>query len=563
MISDVYNIVLTPSKVLWKQSMVVMLSAITNCKRKCHFFIMQSDWNEKQKLSVIDFVSKYQGNSVDFVNVNNDELKFFKPWKGYYSAYYKTVAHLYLPNDLDRVLYLDCDTFVNKDIEKLYDMDFNDKFLIGCIERASLEQFNNESEAGLEKHGCLNTGVVLFNLEKFRQNINFETYKNIVDTFNDGYFADQGLLSYMFNEKMLLLPSYKYNHVLFQEGDRKKKFSYNYIFSLSKSDREKYLTEPYHDEQYDSDGDNTIFHFTGAYDPLKAFPVIEDGKFTYPYVPDLLSFNLEKKYAEPFWTKWWNFAQKLPTDIYHAFTEQAVEYIRNRVKQELTWMTNAKNFFEKLSVDFMTDSKFVNFIKSLNGKKVVLLKSQDAAGRFLTKILQNNKTEIIFSSPKPNLTKLTEDEWQKSKGCDFIICCDVHVTTSSERDGIKTVMLKDVLSDSTLSGKPGWNAPIAENNDSILSKIKNTNDEILDKVINLPAQFDEITKEHTESLIKQNEELTANLSDTSLKLRTAERQIKDLEIERDALKNRISKMQSTRSWRYTRIFRKNKKDEKI
>lgn len=57
-------------------------------------------------------------------------------------------------------------------------------------------------------------------------------------------------------------------------------------------------------------------------------------------------------------------------------------------------------------------------------------------------------------------------------------------------------------------------------------------------------------------LTSENVRINSSLSD-------ANHHIEELEKERDILKSRITEMQSTRSWRYTRIFRKNKKDEEI
>lgn len=564
-----YNIVLTPSAVLWKQSMIVMLSAMINCKTNCHFYVMQSNWSNEQKEIVKKFIVSFPENDITFIDVDDKLFAAFRSWRGFHTTYYKMIAHIFLPLTVERILYLDCDLFINKDIEALYNMDFEDNYLIAATEELSLDGYIKRSESGsLHKHGFFNAGVILLNVKKFRDdNITIDFYTSYLTKLKDQeYLADQGLLNYIFYDKVKVIPSYKYNHMLYQAGSENKLYSFKHVFSLSFEERKKSVCPPYWEEMYSEEENASIVHFAGVVSkPWEIVQYIQEGKEKI-FIP-VLKHSLKLEDVESYYIAWWSIAKKLPYEIYMQLLYESNStaasncILADQYKMQLTWMTNAKNFFEKLSVDFMTDSKFVNFIRSLNDKKIVLLKSQDAAGRFLTKILQNNKTEILFSSPKPNLTKLTADEWQKCKECDVIICCDVHVTTSSERDGIKTVMLKDVLSDSTLSGKPSWSdSPVEEINDALF-KIKNTDEEILDKVINLPAQFDEITKVHTQPLIKQNEELTANLSDTSLKLKTAEQQIKDLEIERDALKNRIFEMQSARSWRYTRIFRKNKKDE--
>lgn len=110
-----YNILITPSSELFKQTLVVMMSAILNCKFPCNFYIMQCTWTEQQKEECRMFVSSYPQNAVEFIEVDENVFKFFTPWKGRFGTYYKLLAHLYLSESVDRILYLDCDSFINKD----------------------------------------------------------------------------------------------------------------------------------------------------------------------------------------------------------------------------------------------------------------------------------------------------------------------------------------------------------------------------------------------------------------------------------------------------------------
>ena len=79
------------------------------------------------------------------------------------AMYYRLRLPDLLPNK-KRVLYLDCDTLIYKDLTKLYNYDISDKYFTGMLEPRDL------SYLGLNVKNYINTGVMLFNLEELRKN---------------------------------------------------------------------------------------------------------------------------------------------------------------------------------------------------------------------------------------------------------------------------------------------------------------------------------------------------------------------------------------------------------
>lgn len=590
---NVYNILLTPSKMLYKQAMIVMMSAITNCKMKCHFYIMQSDWEDEQKKICKEFISAYPGNEIDIIDVDNKKYEFLTSWKGFHNTYYKIAAHLFLPDDVCRVLYLDCDTIITKDIGKYYTMAFNDCHMIASAERTSLAHFLTETKNGYEKHGCFNGGVILFNLEKFRQdNITFDTYFKVVSEFKDSYFADQGLLSYMFKDSMILLPSYKYNHLVFQEGGEDKKFSFRYAFSLSNEEKKNILTQPYWDEEYDPEEDGTIVHFTGAYDPLLSFPIKKDKKITFPYSPNILAFNVEKKYVEPYWIMWWNMAGKLPLEVYQDIVQEAFLYFEQCKKRELTWITNVERFFEEVSYGIFNANCFAGFIEEIkkHNKKVAVIKNEVICGKFLTNILNSEGIEIVFSTSKGMMKELTDSELKSCDAADIVINCDIHNSNVDEYRGYRSVKIQDILKDTSYAEyavnhiseyavKKITNSVNALN-ETLSERIQKMSDQMAGQYEAYQADIKRLNEKNNDhvtaeaelkctigtlenknnALLTQNENLSSNLAETSVNLASANKRTKELEIECDELRQVISEMENSRSWRYTKFLRKKKKE---
>ncbi len=143
--------------------------------------------------------------------------EYGKGWVG--EAYYSLCAHLLLPKEVDRVLYLDAgDTLVVNDIEKYYFCDFDDKSLLVTGGRyktsnGALVKYTQEDLGDLDVglpgilRGLFNSGSYLLNLNKLRRDgITINDYLFIVEKLREIYgagnkeiyFGDQGLLSVAF-----------------------------------------------------------------------------------------------------------------------------------------------------------------------------------------------------------------------------------------------------------------------------------------------------------------------------------------------------------------------------
>lgn len=118
-----------------------------------------------------------------------------------------------LPPDMDRILYLDADIIIDGDIEALYHTDLQDQYLAAC------GQYYKEVDGNFFKIGadpkkgdCFNSGVVIFNLNKFRTNVTFCTYKEAAEVSGYNFsLADQGILNIVFWNKCIYLDTMLYN----------------------------------------------------------------------------------------------------------------------------------------------------------------------------------------------------------------------------------------------------------------------------------------------------------------------------------------------------------------
>ena len=125
---------------------------------------------------------------VEAVNVSGQTF-FSKDSPNYHSAWtYMSLMRLALPlmyPDLDRVLYLDVDTIVERDISELFELEFG-----GCY-FAAVPEYAKSNDDRL----YVNAGVLLLNMKKLRDGMAQE----LIDEANAAYhqYPDQDVINLM------------------------------------------------------------------------------------------------------------------------------------------------------------------------------------------------------------------------------------------------------------------------------------------------------------------------------------------------------------------------------
>lgn len=113
----------------------------------------------------------------------------------------------------------------------------------------------------------------------------------------------------------------------------------------------------------------------------------------------------------------------------------------------LTTTQNALTFTKALCFDRWENDTFYKNIEKLkaNNQKVAILRSSDVAGQILLKALEKCKVDVIFTTAASDLTRLSDEDFEKCRQADIIISANVHSNVTTERDGIKAVLIKDLL----------------------------------------------------------------------------------------------------------------------
>ena len=216
--------------------------------------------------------------------------------------------------NVDKVLYLDSDLIINKDISELFELDISSFYAAvarrpGFINKPLRYTFSSlRYSTGIPNNCYFNSGVMLLNLKKMRlENVT----EKLIDIVRNAFypFIDQDPLNEVFLGKVLFV-SYIYNfnaHVLF-------------LRDFQKLNKEEFSNK-YADEK-DCIQDQKIFHFSGIYKPWKYhLPWITDIFLKYyyvsPYKKELLKLKSpmpELIKAENAFKEWRFPREKIPKD---------------------------------------------------------------------------------------------------------------------------------------------------------------------------------------------------------------------------------------------------------
>lgn len=181
---------------------VLMTSIGENNSCEINYYVLiNEEFSDENKESLMRVASKYN-NSISFYTITPDDTKDFPVKKDYQpshitiAAYYRLFVADILPNDVKKVLYLDCDIIVRHSIEALWNEDIED-YAIGVVR--DCDEYSESKDNRLPypmKEGYFNSGVLLINLDYWRKNKCYDLFEEFARTYNEKIiYHDQDVLN--------------------------------------------------------------------------------------------------------------------------------------------------------------------------------------------------------------------------------------------------------------------------------------------------------------------------------------------------------------------------------
>jgi lipopolysaccharide biosynthesis glycosyltransferase len=212
------NIALCMNSKYVMPSMVCITSILENNKSPIDFYILYSNLTDREIDSMKRQVEKY-GKQYSLIPIKIDEHNYLMgPIHGRSKeAYYRLLIPTVLPESVERCLYIDGDTLIQKPLDVFYNSPFEDKALIVCEDVGEILFFHKERHSVLNipiEYRYFNSGVLLFNLTYFREGYDSKIIFDYIENNPEKLkFLDQDVLNALFYDKVKFSYSSLYDYL--------------------------------------------------------------------------------------------------------------------------------------------------------------------------------------------------------------------------------------------------------------------------------------------------------------------------------------------------------------
>lgn len=189
----------------------IMLTSLfeNNKELKLYIYILAEHLSDKSRNEFATLARNYN-QKIEIITVNNDTLKDCPIRTGDHvsiATYYRLLAPILLPSEIDKVLYLDCDIIINNNISKLYNEDIKGYSIAMCIDEAFFLEEKYERLDYCKSYTYKNAGVALINIKHWRKNNIAQKCFEYISKYPERVkFHDQDTLNAVLHKEMKLLP---------------------------------------------------------------------------------------------------------------------------------------------------------------------------------------------------------------------------------------------------------------------------------------------------------------------------------------------------------------------
>jgi len=194
----------------------VMLKSLflNNPDDRFSIYLMHSSLSEAE-LEDLDIYIKNHGSQLMTISVSEDYFSDAPVLLHYTKEmYYRLLAHRFLPQDLDRILYLDPDILVINSIKELYNTDLDGYLYAAAYHNVlTIKEINKIRLSLYGIDAYYNSGVLLMNLELHRKLIDEQAIFDFVEKNRSKLIMpDQDILNALYAKKIKSLDEKLYNY---------------------------------------------------------------------------------------------------------------------------------------------------------------------------------------------------------------------------------------------------------------------------------------------------------------------------------------------------------------
>ena len=225
-------------------TLVSMTSALENNNKEQNllvYHLLLSNNFDMRKISYFESLKNDYDFILNYFKIPPVFKYIHKKWKNTDTVEYKLLLSLIYP-DIPRIIFLDGDTLIFTDISEMYNLEFNDNYLLGYPYHTadSLDKWDPDNFKIY-----VNGGVLLFNIHKIRKdNMDLKLLLFHGVNYTRTNFFEQDSLNYIYKNKIGLLPL-KYGVYLFGNIEEyKKEYLYKMRIDINFTELENAIEKP-------------------------------------------------------------------------------------------------------------------------------------------------------------------------------------------------------------------------------------------------------------------------------------------------------------------------------
>ena len=237
------SIVMTSDDYGLYPTLVSMASALENNNKKENILIYHLLLSHDFNMEYIEYFESLKENydfRINYYQIPNNIFNNVRRWKKTYTVYFKLLIPIIFP-DFERVIYLDSDTLIFKDLSEMFNLPFNNNYILGYPFHTPWMVTINHKHPKI----YINAGVLLININKIRRdNKDFELIDFTRKYSKRLFFLEQDGINFVYYKKMGLLPL-KYGVYLYGNiTDFKKKYLYKLKIKIDLNELKKAIDDP-------------------------------------------------------------------------------------------------------------------------------------------------------------------------------------------------------------------------------------------------------------------------------------------------------------------------------
>lgn len=209
------NILLTINKKYVKLVNILLNSIqLSNKDTKFDVYILHRELDIEDK-NIIESGLDLNKFNIKMIKIDEEEVKNFPQYQKRYpkEIYFRLFATKYLPENINKILYLDSDTLVINKLDELYNMDFEGNFYIATTHVKKILRKINEVRLRIDDDvPYINTGVLLINLKELRKiDVQKEVCEFVENNSKKLMLPDQDIITALYGDKIKIVDALRYN----------------------------------------------------------------------------------------------------------------------------------------------------------------------------------------------------------------------------------------------------------------------------------------------------------------------------------------------------------------